>query len=196
MSGCGSGGHGIPSRGDGAGQWTVFDEEYHAGAIAGAMAAAFGGTGADHVFLAHSHGVLLDSGMAGKLIDHHLYKNRQTPFSYTPAAPGLSGILFPAEPVRKMAEHQMLPHQWLEYNPLAPTFDTLIRDACMQVDPALSKIPNRFCVDTQRSFEICKEAAGRNWRSVAEMCVASGRGVAPGAADLARVFEWPREVED
>ncbi len=186
---------GLLSWRGGAGQWTVFDEDYHPAAIGQAAAAAFGGTGADHVLSVHSHGVLLDPDLCGMLVDHHLHKNHQTPFSFTAAAPGLCGMCFSAEAVRKMAELEFLPSAWLAYDPKSPTFDTLIRDSCMQVDPALSKIPNRFCADTHRGWASCEEMAGRKWESVAEMCLAAARGVAPGVQDFSRVFDFPREVE-
>ncbi len=179
----------------GAGQWTVFDEEYHPQAIAQAGAAAFDGKGADHVLVVHSHGVFLDVALTEALVHHHLYKNHELRVTYTPTAPGLSGMVLRADIVQEMGEIQVLPWQLLGYDPKAPTFDTLIREACMQVDPALSKIPNRFCVDTPRSWDICQELATRNFTSLAELCLAAARGVAPGVADLSRVHDWPRELE-
>jgi hypothetical protein len=179
----------------GAGQWTVFDEEYHPAAIAQAAAAAFDGKGAEHILIVHSHGVFLDVDITAALVRHHLHKNHELRFTYTPAAPGLSGMVLRADIVQEMAEKAVLPWQLLGYDPHAPTFDTLIREACMQVDPALSKIPNRFCVDTDRSWDLCQELAGRSFSSAAAMCLAAARAVAPGVTDCSRVHPWPREVE-
>ena len=182
----------------GAGQWTCFDEEYHPAGIARACAEAFdkgGGGGADHVLVVHSHAVFLDVEITSALVEHHLYKNHEMRVTYTPAAPGLSGMVLRADIVMEMGEKNVLPWQLLGYDPKAPAFDTLIREACMQVDPALSKVANRFCVDTERSWGICEELAKGAFGSAAEMCLAAARVVAPGVRELGKVFNWPREIE-
>jgi radical SAM protein with 4Fe4S-binding SPASM domain len=179
----------------GAGQWTVFDEEYHPAAIAQASAAAFDGQGAEHVLVVHSHGIFLDVELTSALLHHHLHKNHEMRVTYTPAAPGLSGLVLRADIVNEMGEKQVMPWQLLGYDPKAPTFDTLIREACMQVDPALSKIPNRFCADTRRSWDICQELSARSIVSLAELCHAAARCIAPGVTDLSHTYDWPREVE-
>ena len=179
----------------GAGQWTVFDEEYHPAAIARAAAEAFGGRGAEHVLIVHSHGIFLNVEITSALVHHHLHKNHEMRVTFTPAAPGLSGMVLRADIVREMGEKNVLPWQLLGYDPNSPIFDTLIREACMQVDPALSKIPNRFCVDTDRSWAICKQLAAQSFGSVAQLCQAAARDIAPGAGDSPRVGIWPREVE-
>ena len=190
----------------GAGQWTFFDEEYHPAGIARACAEAFGGAGvltqarrakvgADHVLIVHSHAVFLDVEITSALVEHHLNKNHEMRVTYTPAAPGLSGMVLRGDIVKEMGEKNVLPWQLLGYDPKAPAFDTLIREACMQVDPALSKVPNRFCVDTERSWGICEQLAKREFNSVAEMCLAAARVVAPGVKELGKVFDWPREIE-
>jgi radical SAM protein with 4Fe4S-binding SPASM domain len=178
----------------GAGQFTFFDEEYHPAAIAGAAAGAFSGTGAEHVLVVHSHGVFLDPELTGALVHHHLHKNHEMRVTYTPAAPGLAGMVLRADIVAEMGEKSVMPWQLLAYDPKQPIFDTLIREACMQVDPALSKIPNRFCVDTQRTWEICKALAEGARGSLADLCVAAARTVAPGVTALA-AGPWPRELE-
>jgi hypothetical protein len=179
----------------GAGQWTFFDEEYHPAAIAGACRQAFGGQGAEHVLVVHSHAAMLDVEITSALVHHHLHKNHEMRVTYTPAAPGLSGMLLRADIVLEMGEKGVLPWQLLGYDPKAPTFDTLIREACMQVDPALSKIPNRFCLDTARSWTTCEGLAGRPFANAAEMCLAAARSVAPGVRELGRVHALPREVQ-
>ena len=178
----------------GAGQWTVFDEEYHPAAIAR---------------LAHPSMVAVRSmcswcirmACSSTSRSHPRWSTiictrtaRPAP-TYTPAAPGLSGMVLRADIVQEMGEKNVLSSQLLGYDPKNPIFDTLIRDACMQVDPALSKIPNRFCVDTDRAWAICQELAGRSWSSVAQMCQAAARTIAPGVGDVPRTGEWPREVE-
>ena len=52
----------------------------------------------------------------------------------------------------------MLPGEVLAYDPARPAMDTLTRDACMQVDPALSKIANRFLLDFIQEFRIVSES--------------------------------------
>jgi hypothetical protein len=179
----------------GAGQFTVFDEEYHPAAIAQACAQAFDGQGAEHVLVVHSHGIFLDTQITSALLHHHLHKNHDLRVTYTPSAPGLSGMVLQAQTVKEMADNNVLPWQLLAYDPHAPTFDTLIRDACMQVDPALSKIPNRFCVDTDRSWSLCRDLATKSFPRPADLCLAAARTVAPGITDLSRVHDWPRELE-
>jgi hypothetical protein len=183
----------------GAGQWTVFDEEYHPAAMAQACAAAFDGKGAAHLLVVPSHAVFLDTEITAALVHHHLHKNHEMRVTYTPAAPGLSGMVLRADIVREMGEKGVMPGQLLAYDPKAPAFDTLIREACMQVDPALSKIPNRFCVDTQRSWRACEKLAGDSgddrFASAAELALAAARVVAPGVRDVGKAFDWPRELE-
>jgi radical SAM protein with 4Fe4S-binding SPASM domain len=176
----------------GAGQWTAFDEEYHPAAIAAASAA----TGADHVLVVHSHGIFLDVAMTSALVKHHLVKNHEMKMTYTPSAPGLCGMVMRADMVKEMGEKNAMPWQLLAYDPHAPTFDTLIRDACMQVDPALSKIPNRFCVDTDRSWRTAEMLLScGEFESAAEMALCAARTVAPGVTDLTDAHPQPRELE-
>ncbi len=136
----------------GAGQLTVFDEDYHPAAIYAALQAAH----AAHILVVPAHAPFLDAHLTTQLIHHHLHKNHEMRFTYTPAAPGITGIILQASIVAEMAVQNVLPGQLLGYDANAPTFDTLIRDACMQVDPALSKIQNRFLVDTDRSFQLAQ----------------------------------------
>jgi hypothetical protein len=164
----------------GAGQWTLFDEEYHPAGIAAAAAE----TGAEHVLVVHSHGIFLDAGMTSALVRHHLVKNHEMKMTYTPSAPGLCGMVLRADMVKEMGEKAAMPWQLLAYDPSAPTFDTLIREACMQVDPAVSKIPNRFCVDTERGWRTAEQLIDMEFGSAAEMALAAAR----------EGREWPRNV--
>jgi len=205
----------------GAGQTTCFDEEYHPAALAQAVRE----TAADHLLIVHSHSILLDVSIASALIAHHFQKNHEMRVTYTPCAPGLSGMVLQSGIVQEMGEKNVVPGQLLGYDPAAPTFDTLIRDACMQVDPALSKIPNRFCVDTERSWrmvvQLMEEEKGTRGQgdkvtrrqgevkeadftlspchlvtlSPAALALAAARSVAPGVTDLSRVYPFPRELE-
>ncbi len=180
----------------GAGQVTCFDEEYHPAAIE-AAAREFG---AGHVLHVHSHSVLLDVEMTSALIHHHLHKNHEMRVTYTPSAPGICGMVLRGDIVMEMGEKGAMPWQLLAYDPSKPTFDTLIRDACMQVDPALSKVPNRFCVDTGRAFEVVEKliggGGGGEWvGSSAELALAAARVVAPGVVDFSGVCGSPRELE-
>src|SRR5690242_19563635 len=102
-------------------------------------------------------------------------------------------MLLRADIVKEMGDKGAMPWQLLAYDPAAPAFDTLIREACMQVDPALSKIPNRFCVDTDRAWAMAGELDGS--LAVAELALAAARAVAPCVKDLSRVAKYPREVE-
>jgi hypothetical protein len=179
----------------GAGQYTAFDEEYHPAAIAQAAAGAFEGKCAEHVLVVDSHAVMLNVELTSALVHHHLHKNHEMRVTYTPAAPGLSGMALRGDIVKEMGEKGAMPWQLLAYDPKQPIFDTLIREACMQVDPALSKVPNRFCVDTQRSWDICIDLAKYSFGTLAEMCLAAARAVAPGVNVPAQVSAWPREVE-
>ena len=200
----------------GAGQCTFFDEEYHPATLSIA-AKQFN---ADHVLHIHSHSLFLDVDMTTALIHHHLHKNNEMRVTYTPSAPGLSGIVLRADIVHEMAQKHAMPWQLLAYDPKNPTFDTLIRDACMQVDPALSKIPNRFCVDTDRSFELArrlleetdKGTSGQGDKvndaplltlspchlvtlSSAALALAAARTIAPGVKDFSATSPFPRELE-
>jgi radical SAM protein with 4Fe4S-binding SPASM domain len=176
----------------GAGQFTVFDEEYHPAAIAHAARS----LDAEHVLAVPSHALFLDVPLTEALLFHHLHKNHEMRITYTPAAPGLTGLVLRADIALEMGEKNVLPWQLLAYDPASPQFDTLIRDACMQVDPALSKIPNRFLVDTDRSWNLARHLADSGPHdSPADLALAAARAVAPGITNFSRAHEFPRELE-
>jgi radical SAM protein with 4Fe4S-binding SPASM domain len=199
----------------GAGQFTCFDEEYHPAAIGHACTH----FKAEHVLTLHSHSLFLDIEMTAALLQHHLHKNNEMRVTYTPAAPGLSGMVLRANILHEMADHHVMPWQLLAYDPATPNPDTLIREACMQVDPALSKIPNRFCADTDRSFafarDICEgtdKVTRRQGDKVNEspltlspchpvtlssidLAQAAARTIATGVRDFTRIPTHPRELE-
>jgi radical SAM protein with 4Fe4S-binding SPASM domain len=176
----------------GAGQCTFFDEEYHPQTLSVA-AKQFN---ADHVLHIHSHSLFLDVEMTTALIHHHLHKNYEMRITYTPSAPGLSGLVLRADIVHEMAEKTAMPWQLLAYDPKAPTFDTLIRDACMQVDPALSKIPNRFCADTDRSFRLAEHLLRTGpYATSADLALAAARTIASGVKSFSDAPDAPRELE-
>ena len=153
----------------GAGQWTVFDEDFHPQALAALLTQ----YQAAHLLCIPAHAPFLDAPLTSALLHHHLHKNHEMRLTYTPAAPGLSGIALRADLVHEMAEKSVLPGQLLGYDPRTPTFDTLIREACMQVDPALSKIPNRFLVDTDRSFALAEKLLAQTYSCPADLALAA-----------------------
>lgn len=167
----------------GAGQVTVFDEDFHTAALDAAAKA----TDAKHVLVINAYATLLDVELTSRLVQHHLYKNHEMRLTYTPAAPGLSGIVLQAAMLSEMSAQHVLPGQLLGYDPGAPTMDSLIRDACMQVDPALSKVQNRFLADTQRARSVMEQLATRSFASLAEMALEARRLSVPNAQ--------PREIE-
>jgi radical SAM protein with 4Fe4S-binding SPASM domain len=176
----------------GAGQWTAFDEEYHPAAISNACKL----TSAAHALVVNSHAIFLDPAITSALVKHHLTKNHEMKMTYTLAAPGLSGMVLRADMIHEMAEKSAMPWQLLAYDPHAPNFDTLIRDACMQVDPALSKIPNRFCADTDRSWQTAEMLLQEGpFDSAAEMALTAARTIAPGISELSQTHPQPRELE-
>lgn len=178
----------------GAGQWTVFDEDYHPQAIAELLKETAGG----HVLCVPAHAAFLDPQLTAALVHHHLHKNHEMRLTYTPAAPGLSGIVLRADIAQEIGEKNVLPGQLLGYDPRTPTFDTLIREACMQVDPALSKIPNRFLLDTQRAWDSAEQLLGQSFDCAASLARAAaelrGQGLGYGVRGEALAAQ-PRELE-
>jgi len=170
----------------GAGQWTVFDEDYHPAAVGEACRHC----AADHVLSVPAHGALLDPALLAALLHHHLYQNHEMRVTYTPAAPGLCGLALRADIVAEMAASGCMPGNLLGYEPAAPTVDTLIREACMQVDPALSKIPNRFLVDTQRSWQMVETLLARGPWDCPAALAAAARDL-----PLAQRLPQPREIQ-
>jgi radical SAM protein with 4Fe4S-binding SPASM domain len=178
----------------GAGQFTCFDEEYHSAAVSHACTS----LNADHVLTLHSHSLFLDIDITAALLHHHLHKNNEMRVTYTPAAPGLSGMFLRAQIVHEMAAHHVMPWQLLAYDPATPHPDTLIREACMQVDPALSKIPNRFCADTDRSFAFALKIKGSGViypPPSTDLAQLAARTIAPTVRDFSRLSATPRELE-
>lgn len=135
----------------GAGQWTVFDEDYHPQSVWSAVEQ-FGDPAEGAVLCVPAHAALVSSALLANLVDHHLTKNHELPYTYCLAAPGFGGFILSGKLTQEMAQHNLLPGQLLAYDPLHPVFDTIIREGCMQVDPALSRISNRVLLDTDRSW--------------------------------------------
>ncbi len=151
---------------------------------------------ADHVVTIHSHSLFLDVEMTGALLHHHLHKNSEMRVTFTPSAPGFTGMFLRADIAVEMGEKSVMPWQLLAYDPQLPNFDTLIREACMQVDPALSKIPNRFCVDTDRSWQMAERLyVMQPFASTAALALAAADTVASGVRDFSRIAPFPRELE-
>lgn len=167
----------------GAGQCTVFDEDFHAASVLAAAET----HGAEHVLSIPAHAALLDVDLVNRLVQHHLYKNHEMRATYTPAAPGIGGIIIQTVMLRELAAAHAVPGQSLQYDPRSPTMDTLIREACVQVDPALSKIQNRFLLDNDRSWALAEKLRPR-------MPFACSADMALAAREVG-TFAFPREIE-
>ena len=99
--------------------------------------------------------VLVDP--AAGLVDPHIVDDLATAglagtrdMYFTPAAPGLGGVLLKRPLVEKLAAERWMPGRLVHYLPDAPALDPITSDACVAVPLDASRTIGRFALDSDR----------------------------------------------
>ncbi len=169
----------------GAGDWTVFDEDYHPQGVK--LAATL--HSAAHVLTLPAHAALADPQLLEHLLRHHVLNNHSFQLSFLPAAPGLAALALRRALVEQLAVADWLPGRVMAYRPSEPVFDMLGQDASAPVDPLVARLRRRLLLDSDRAWALAAAINPADHRGAAEVC----RRVA--AADEAEAFGHPQELE-
>ena len=94
-----------------------------------------------------------------------------------------------------MAAQQVMPWQLLAYDPAAPNLDTLVREACMQVDPCRWRRFRIGFASTRNVLSILPKSSLSPCPLSISRAGSGSRTIAPGVRDFGRVSTMPRELE-
>jgi radical SAM protein with 4Fe4S-binding SPASM domain len=107
---------------------------------------------ADAVLLVDPSSGLIDSGLIDGLIDHAI-ANPDLDFYFSPAAPGLSGVLIRPTLLAQLAAANLHPGALLAYRPDLPLRDPIANRSCVPIPAALARTTERFTLDSARQIE-------------------------------------------
>jgi hypothetical protein len=145
---------------------------------------------ADALVLVDPASALVDSVLIDQMID----RARQNPameMIFSPAAPGLGGVLLRPAMLERLSAASVHPGKLLHYLPDAPGHDPCSGDGCLPVPAPVARTTHRFKLDSQRQIDRISRATislnGQLIHSAAEELVA--RLAASDQPD-----ELPREV--
>lgn len=170
----------------GVGGSTSFDEFTDCRALAGLLEY----HPADSVLSVPAGAVLLDSELAGQMVERRRLKSSEARLTFTQAVPGVAGIVLDASLVREMARSG-IPLSWLfSYKPDEPRKDLIFQPACLDIAAPLRFARGRLIADTDRSIRVLE-------RMLREKDSWTSREI---GAHLVRMDEegvedFPREVE-
>ncbi len=112
----------------------------------------------DAVLCCDGHQPLLDPTLASAMCAHHVEHAQLAKFTFTPAPPGLAGVL-----VGEALLVDLLRGDWpiglmLSYRPEMAHPDPLTLSACCHVAPEIAQTAARLTADTRTSFELLTAA--------------------------------------
>jgi hypothetical protein len=107
---------------------------------------------AESVFLVDPSAGLLDPEMIDRLIEH-ARANEEIDFFFSPAAPGLSGVLIRKSMLQQLAAINSHPGALLAYRPDSPQKDPLAMNSCAPIPSDLARTTHRFTLDSNRQIE-------------------------------------------
>lgn len=125
-----------------------FDRGFHAGWIGEIQT----NLEADAVLLVDPAAGLVDPGLLDALIGH-AEENPQIDFFFSPAAPGLSGVLIRNSMLEQLARSGMNPGTLLAYRPDLPQRDPISSEACAPIPAAIARTTQRFTLDSDRQID-------------------------------------------
>jgi hypothetical protein len=164
---------------------TCFDVGFHAGWIEAARQQAV----ADSVLIVDPASGLVDPELLDVLIEHAEVHPRAE-YCFSPAAPGLSGMLIQAPLLQRLAATRAFPGRLLNYHPDTPGRDPISREECAPVARELARTTGRFTLDTRRQIERLERAtADLNGQLAAISAESLLTRLAGGAAE-----PFPREI--
>jgi spore coat polysaccharide biosynthesis protein SpsF (cytidylyltransferase family) len=108
--------------------------------------------GGDAAYLVDPAAGLVDPDLIDALLDHAA-GNEEIDFFFTPAAPGLSGVMIRKSLVEKLAKTSTHPGALLAYRPDLPQRDPISTPACAAVAAPLARTSHRFTLDSNRQID-------------------------------------------
>ncbi|MDB5327045.1 MAG: hypothetical protein JWM57_2614, partial [Phycisphaerales bacterium] len=111
---------------------------------------------ADHVVLVDPAAGLVDPAIVDQLVDAAEAGTRE--FFFTQAVPGLGGVLLKRAMVDKLVTDRIAPGKLVHYLPDAPVLDPITSEACVDVPLEVSRIADRFTLDSHRQISRLEQA--------------------------------------
>jgi radical SAM protein with 4Fe4S-binding SPASM domain len=158
-----------------------FDRGFHAGWMAEVM----NEQGGDAVVIVDPSSGLVDPGLLTETIAH-ADVHADEGMVFTPAAPGLNGIVVRKVLLERLAQAGQHPGRLLAYLQDQPGKDPIARDCCAPVPTPVARTVRRFKLDTVRQVR----------RLAREMEALNGQLVRTGAEELVRRAESDLAVDD
>ncbi len=125
-----------------------FDRGFHGGWVAQILHE----QNADAALLVDPAAALVDPELVDGIIAH-AQSNPDVDFYFSPAAPGLSGVLVRRQMVDQLAAGAANPGMLLAYRPDLPQRDPISTPACVTVPAGLARTTTRFTLDSQRQIQ-------------------------------------------
>jgi hypothetical protein len=111
---------------------------------------------ADAIVLVEPAAGLVDPGVIDALVEKAEHALRD--FYFTQAAPGLAGVLLKRSMLEKLMADRVPPGKLVHYLPDAPVLDPITSEACVEVPLEVSRVPDRFTLDSDRQISRLTEA--------------------------------------
>ncbi len=108
--------------------------------------------GGEAAFLVDPAAGLVDPDLVDSVLDH-AGANEEIDFFFTPAAPGLCGVMIRKSLVEKLAKNAAHPGSLLAYRPDLPQRDPISTPACAPVAANLARNVHRFTLDSDRQLD-------------------------------------------
>ncbi len=133
----------------GLGGATCYDELLPAAAWAAAMQA----QQAESALLVGGDWAAVDPALCEQVLARHLAQPQAMPLIFSMAPPGLCGVAIGRALVEQLAASPWATlGQMLAYNPQQPQADPIGKDVCVQIDPAIRRLPLRYIGDTLAGY--------------------------------------------
>jgi len=113
--------------------------------------------GADAVLLVDPAAGLVDPRLLDQLVKH-ANANPEVDFCFSPAAPGLNGVLVRAALLEQLSISKTHPGVLLTYRPEIPRRDPIADPACVSTPIPLNRTTRRFTLDSTRQIELISSA--------------------------------------
>lgn len=114
--------------------------------------------GAESVLCLEGHQAAFDPALASDMIDHQERQLADAKLVFSPAPPGLCGVILRGDTVRDLLEGQFPLGMLLTYRPEIPQPDPLTKPVCMPVAPHIAGTRARLMADTRRGRELLAAA--------------------------------------
>jgi hypothetical protein len=111
----------------------------------------------DALLLVDPASALIDSALVDSLISHAI-ANPANELCFSPAAPGLSGVLVQASLLERLSTSHAHPGRLLHYLPDDPTRDPIAGEGCAPVPTPGARTSHRFKLDSDRQLRRIAEA--------------------------------------